>query len=294
MAIEGETLRLSSPAKLNLYLEVRGKRRDGYHEICLLNTAIDLADEVHLQPVGDHIKIECDHPGVPAGEDNLCIRAARAFFQRCPHHKQGLIIRIKKRTPVAGGLAGGSSNAAAVLYGLNLLAGSELSLQELRSLGGRLGSDVPFFLFRSPAWVKGRGEILEPAPSCPPWSYVVVSFNFGVSASRAYAGWDLTRHQKPDMVNPTCPKEVPFRPEKFKNDLEPVVAGWFPLIGEVREALFGLGSLASLMSGSGPTVFGIFDNEESARHAARQIGDRSDIEAVVSRSLEGTIIKQLV
>ncbi len=294
MAAQEKKLLLLSPGKLNLYLEIRGVRQDGFHELCLLNTATDLADEVEITLGGTDIEINTDHPRVPRGGDNLCHLAARVFFEQVPRHEQGVSVYVKKRIPVAGGLGGGSSNAACVLHGLNVLTGSNLSRSELCSLGAGVGSDVPFFLFQSPALVSGRGEILEPAPSLPSWFYVIVCFDFGISSSRAYSYWDLTKNGKGDILNPPCQERVPYRPEKFTNDLEPAVSSRHPLIREVREELYGLGCKVSLMSGSGPTVFGIFDSEDAAREAAGHLLGRSNMEAVVCRPLVGAIIKQLV
>jgi len=291
---EKARLRLSSPAKLNLYLEILGKRKDGFHELCLLNTAIDLADEVEILPGGKDVRTETNHPDVPDDENNLCRRAALTFFKHLPHTRQGLLIRTNKKIPVAGGLGGGSSNAAAVLYGLDLLTGAGLSEKELQEIGAEVGSDVPFFLARSPAWVGGRGEIIEPAPSLPFSFYVIVYPDFGVSAAHAYSGWDLTRNRKKDIVEGPCSKKVPIQADEFRNDLEPLISAWHPEIHEVREALYGLGAFVAMMSGSGPTVFGIFPDEGLAEEAVRQFKVKSNKGAVVSRPLEGAIIEQLV
>jgi 4-diphosphocytidyl-2-C-methyl-D-erythritol kinase len=260
-------IRLSCPAKLNLHLEIKGQRPDGYHELLMLNTAIDLADEVEIELGGDGLRLICGHPGVPAGDDNLCIKAARAFFHACPGVPPAATIRLTKRIPVAGGLGGGSSNAAAVLAGLQALLGAPLGERELMRLAVGLGADVPFFLGSSPSRVEGIGERLTPAPALPDWHYLLVCFPFGVSTAWAFHEWDLTSA-------PSCAKflQVSVRGEKanipmpgtWRNDLQHVVTARHPQVEAARSALLAAGAVGAMMSGSGPTVFGILNTSWSS------------------------------
>ena len=280
-----------SPAKLNLMLRVLGRRPDGYHDLCLLNTGIDLGDEVEVELGGQGVRVECDHALVPLGEDNLCVRAARAFLAGAPAPPDGVAIRITKRIPVAGGLAGGSSNAAAVLWALNRLTGAGRSDHDLIHLAATIGADAPFFLFRSPAWARGKGEILDPAPALPDWHYLLVGFPFGVSAAWAFAQWDLTSAPSCDnLKNLKKPDSIP-EPGTWVNDLEPAVVARHPAVARAKQALRKAGAVGAMMSGSGPTVFGVFHKRPSAERVRASLDLGAGGEIFLARALRGPLIR---
>jgi 4-diphosphocytidyl-2-C-methyl-D-erythritol kinase len=244
-------IRVRSPAKLNLYLEITGRRPDGYHDLCMLNTGIDLADEIEVELSGDRIEISCDREGVPLGKDNLCHRAAEVFFEAYPEARTGASIGIKKRIPVAGGLGGGSSNAAAALFALSRLTATPVSQEELIRLGARVGADVPFFLFRSPAWVSGKGEVLTDAPPLPDYVFLVAGFSFGVSTAWAYSSWDLTRQGKKDNLKGLGGREKLPIPATWRNDLEDMVISKYSEVEKAKKALLNTGAIGAMMTGSG-------------------------------------------
>lgn len=261
-----------SPAKVNLLLRVLGKRPDGYHDIFSLMQPLTLADEIGLVvSEGDAVEVVCDHDGVPTGGTNLAAMAAELVLKEAGI-KRSVRIEIDKKIPVAGGLGGGSSNAASVLMALDEMLGLEFSAQRLHNMAAGIGSDVPFFLLRSPAMARGRGEVLETV-ACPSYHYVLVNPGFGVSASRAYGNLDLTKKHENNILSYSTASlaSLATDPESIKtlmaNDLEaPVEAAW-PEIGLLKSSLYDAGAAAALMSGSGPTVFGLFFDRESAQRA---------------------------
>ncbi len=261
-----------SPAKLNLSLEILGERPDGYHDIRSLMVPIDLGDDVCVEVAEDFEGIECacDSPEVPGGEANLAWQAARAFLKKTGL-KCGVKINIKKRVPVAAGLAGGSSNAAHTLRALNKLFERPLSDDRLEETALEIGSDVPFLLQGKPAWVEGRGERLSPV-SIPRWVYLIVNPGFGVSTAWAYKNLALTTAKIENSI-----KYLILGGIKIVNHLEIPVFHRYPMIKELKERLETSGAKAALMSGSGPTVFGIFDDIESADNVGRKLVETAKV-----------------
>ena len=284
-----------SPAKLNLILRVLGRRPDGYHDLFMLNAAVDLYDTVHITRAAAGLAVTCDHPGVPSGPANLAAKAATAFFQAFPDSRTGLSIAIEKRVPVAGGLGGGSGNAAAVLWGLPRLLGMEVSEARLLELAAGIGSDVPFFLYRSPAWAEGRGEVLSAAEGELPPVFVIVSFAFGLSTAEVFRGWDRLRK---DLTIPVENSKVTNRkrhmppPRDWVNDLEPVALLRHREITKAKESLLGMGAQAALMSGSGPTVYGVFSDEAGALRARDAVSRDCGSPVHLGRPLRGAVLQQ--
>jgi len=285
------TVRIESPAKVNLYLEITGKRADGYHELKMINVAVDLFDTLTISPREDgRIVIRCDHPVVPRGADNLCHRAARSFSEAYPGSARGFDIDIKKRIPVAGGLAGGSSNAAAVLLALSKMRPDGIARRELSMLGAEISADVPFFLHHSPAWVFGKGEKVEKAPPLPDWGLLLICFDFGISASDAYREWDLTFSGKKvslDSVEKGKPLSVKG---PWRNDLEEVVKRLHPGICRAEDDLIRVGAQAAMMTGSGPTVFGVFADDKGAGSALRVLDREEGYRVIQARILRGPVL----
>jgi 4-diphosphocytidyl-2-C-methyl-D-erythritol kinase len=255
-----EAARFAAPAKLNLFLHVIGRRSDGYH---LLQTAfrlIDLCDWVTIAPRDDGaIRLECDLPGVPAGQ-NLASRAAHAL-QAATGARAGATIRLEKHIPMGAGLGGGSSDAATTLIALNRIWRTGLSRDDLASLAVALGADVPFFLFGRNAFGEGIGEVLAELVLAPAW-YVVLTPQVSVSTAEIFSAPELTRAAKPIKI-------TAFFKGFGRNDLEPVVCARYP---EVAEHLAWLRSFGDArMSGSGSSLFVEFASEAEARAVVARI-----------------------
>ena len=265
-------MKILSPAKINLFLHVCGKRPDGYHELFSLMCRVTLFDEIVLQiGAGKTIEIDCSHPQVPADDTNLAHRAAHLFQNRMGSAR-GIKIRLHKNIPVAAGLGGGSSNAASVLMALNTYYEHPFSRKQLMEMGLLLGADVPFFIFQKPAVATGIGEKLTAFEGALPYKILLLNHSVNVSTAETYQNlnFGLTNDQK----NPTndCLKLTRFDPaHHLSNDLERVTVAKYPEIGLAKEKLLSLGAIGALMSGSGPTVFGLFDNVETAKSARQRL-----------------------
>jgi len=260
-------------AKLNLTLEVLGKRPDGYHELHSLMCSLALHDSVRLE-LAPEIAVRCSLPEL-AGPGNLAHRAA-FLLQAATNYQGGTMISIEKRIPVAGGLGGGSSDAAATLTGLNRLWDTGLSGEALGSLAAQLGSDVPFCLAGGVALASGRGEILRPLPPLPPVTILLVHPPIQVSTASIYSaltpdgyGDGMASERLATLAYATPPEEWPL-----VNALQPVTLRAYPLVGKVLELLRDLGAAPVLMCGSGPTCFGFFETTERAKEGARTARDR--------------------
>jgi len=266
-----------SPAKINLLLRVLGKRDDGYHDLYSVMQPISLYDDISIEAEdGESICVECASGDVPADRTNLAFRAAELFFERTGLKKR-LRITIEKMIPVGAGLGGGSSNAATVLMALNTLLKGGLTEAELMEMGASLGSDVPFFMLKGPALATGRGEVLERI-SLPGCHYILINPGFQVSTAWVYGNLDLTKNLENN--NLTYSRQAFDGCSRIKdmlhNDLEPVTEARHHEISALKGLLMENGALGSLMSGSGPTVFGIFDGGDRAEKACENIKAQVD------------------
>ena len=269
---------LASPAKINLFLHVTGKRPDGYHELFSLMCGIAIFDHIRLDFSGHEIEVECNHPAVPLDESNLAYKAAQHFFAACGHiSTRGLRIQIDKQIPVAAGLGGGSSNAAAVLMGLNAHYGFPLSSPQMSNLGLSLGADVPFFLFGKPALATGIGEQLEAFDGLPNYHVIVIFPGFAVSTATVFNQLNLrlTNHEK-KPTKALLKNKGFIAPNHLHNDLESVALKAYPEIARAKKKLAALGAQGVLMSGSGPSVFGLFDQEQTALKAASALSKHAN------------------
>ncbi|GAB4198919.1 MAG: 4-(cytidine 5'-diphospho)-2-C-methyl-D-erythritol kinase [Coleofasciculaceae cyanobacterium] len=284
---------LIAPAKINLYLEILGDRPDGYHELAMILQSIELADRIDMRAIGtDTILIHCDHPQVPTDNSNLAYRAAELMAKEFPQvfaKFGGVEITIKKHIPVAAGLAGGSTNAAAVLVGIDMMWQLGLTQPELQDLAARLGSDVPFCLAGGTAIATGRGEELSPLPDLDR-IYVVLAKNRNLMVSTAWAyqtyrtqfGHSYVRdtqslesraarvHSGP-IVHAIYNKDGSQIGQLLHNDLEKVVLPTTPQVAQLREAFHNSGALGTMMSGSGPTVFALCQSEAHAREIQQKV-----------------------
>jgi 4-diphosphocytidyl-2-C-methyl-D-erythritol kinase len=270
-----EKLALKSYAKINLCLYVLKKREDGYHEIFSVMQAIDLYDQLTLHKTEKGIVIECDHPDVPKDEKNLAYQAADLLFKE-RNFKGGVRIDIGKKIPVSAGLGGGSSNAAFTLKGINQLFDLKCSFQKLHSLASRIGSDVPFFLYSGQAVAQGRGEKILPIRLFRDYWLVLVCPNFMISTERVYGDVKIDLTEDKSFINlQICDNKDGFLGtlRQFHNDLEKVVVNRYAMISQIKETLEKFGAIKSSMSGSGPTVYGVFEKKSQAEEVTRKLSE---------------------
>ncbi|MCL6577566.1 4-(cytidine 5'-diphospho)-2-C-methyl-D-erythritol kinase [Kyrpidia sp.] len=263
-----------APAKINLSLDVLYRRDDGYHEVEMVMQTVDLADRVYLEEAED-LQLSCTHPKLPTDERNLALRAAKLLQQETGCHR-GASIHLDKRIPLSAGLAGGSSDAAAVLRGLNRLWGLGLTKDALAELGAKLGSDVPFCVYGGTALAQGRGERITILPSCPPAWVILVHPPIPVSTAAVYGRLrldEVTEHPKTaQMVEAIREKDLGGISQRLGNVLETVTFDLYPEVRRLKARMIQFGALGALMSGSGPTVFGLVDRQSKAErihHAFR-------------------------
>jgi 4-diphosphocytidyl-2-C-methyl-D-erythritol kinase len=270
------------PAKVNLYLRVVGRRPDGYHELVTVMQPLTLADELTVTLAGEGISLTCDGPELPQGEDNLVWRAARQF-QEETGLTPGVRLSLAKRIPVAAGLGGGSSDAAGTLLALNELAGKPLSQGHLHRLASHLGADVPFFLAREPAVGRGTGTQLSAVTLLPYW-YLLVNPGMPLSTRWVYENLDLAGGPMP----PATEAWDPEHPETWvRNDLGPVALKQFPELAELLAGLRDAGAWCQGISGSGPTLFGLFPTREAAHKAGLRLRQTFRGWLAVARGLTG-------
>lgn len=274
---------LACPAKINLFLHVLGRRADGYHEIVSLMCPLELGDRLWIEVGGSSNLLVCDHPQVPRDEANLALKAAQRFFAALDH-SAAVQVRLEKHIPVAAGLGGGSSNAASMLLGLNRLYGEPLPLHALSEIAATIGADVPFFLLQHPALAEGVGERLSAVPALFPWEVVLVTPPLSVSTASVYA--DLNLELTKCRVNY---KDFLLKAKNFDagchmcNDLETVTVRRHPQIDTLKAALRHWGASGVLMSGSGPTVFGLFAQAAAAEQAAAALKRDRDAQVRLTR-----------
>lgn len=262
--------RMKAPAKLNIMLKITGKRPDGYHDIVSVMVPVGLYDDIEVSEAeSSGIELSCRGLSSPPGRENLAFRAAAAF-----HREAGIDprvrLRLEKTIPVAAGLGGGSSDAAGTLLALNDYYHGPLSAGRLAGIAGGLGADVPFFLRRGPCVARGIGDLLEPLNSWPALWYIIVMPPHSVSTEWAYRNFklELTSNSTEDILN--LLKKQPLEISRLlENDLETVTASHFPVIPTIKKALIEAGALGALMSGSGPSVFGVFTDAGCLKDAAR-------------------------
>ncbi len=264
-----KTLTLSSPAKLNLVLDVLGRRPDGFHELRTIFERIDLADRITLTLRADSkVKVICAHPHVPKGPKNLVVRVARQLQVELGISK-GVTIEIRKNIPVAAGLAGGSSNAATVLLGLNRLWNLGLSHKQLVAYAGRIGSDVAFFIYNTSfALGEGRGERIKPVAARVKLWHVLVTPKVKMYTKDVFGRLNLKLTKKRDNVNILLPylrKSLPSGiGQALSNDLEGAILSLRPDFLALKKKLSDAGAVGVCFSGSGPSVYALADSKEHA------------------------------
>lgn len=267
-------MKILSPAKINLFLHVIQKRPDNYHDIFSLMCPVGLYDSISFEFTGHSIRVTCDHPDVPEDESNLAFQAAALFSEKTGNRSLGLLMKIEKNIPVAAGLGGGSSNAATVLNVLNQHYSEPFSMDQLQKMGLAIGADVPFFLLGKPAIASGIGEQLEVYGHWFDFKVVLVYPDIKVSTAKVYKNLNLRLTNCKKKPKYPISKKREFDLEShLHNDLEAVTLPWHPEILEVKKNLALCGADGVLMSGSGPSVFGLFRNPDKAYEAAKRLSD---------------------
>ena len=263
-------------AKINLTLDVLGKRPDGYHELCMVMESVDLADVLRFSHSGQGIQVKTNLAFLPSGPTNLAAKAALCFAQATGLTVEPLTIEIEKRIPVCAGTAGGSSDAAAVLRYLNRATGAGLSGEALQRLGEQVGSDVPYCVTGGTALAQGRGEALTPLPSLPRCALVLCKPPFSISTPALFT--EIDRHKlrrRPDTAGVRRALEegdLAGVARRLYNVFEDVLSSrQARTVREIKNRLITGGALGANLSGTGPTVFGIFDDEALARETCQAL-----------------------
>lgn len=284
------SLVLRAPAKVNMSLRIRGRRPDGYHDLDTVMQKLDLCDLVTLTVTDESgIILRCPDSDLPEDRSNIVFRAAEAFLAACECEKAGVEITLEKNIPVAAGLGGGSSDAGTVLVGMNRLLGAGFSTAELIALARPLGADVPFFVTDFGAVrAKGIGDQMSAVPSLKGCTFVLVNPGFPVSTRWVYEKYALTMADKDSKLCDSQKKIGHVPPCAGTNDLEQVALSSYPEIGRLKQVLLGLGASSVLMSGSGPTVFGIFPDEDGgvstlARQAVHVLEQQNGVKVFVTQ-----------
>ncbi len=257
---------LQAPAKINLTLDVTGKREDGYHDVRMIMETVSLYDTINIKK-SDKISLKCNLSYVPTDEKNIAFKAALLFFEKTGI-KGGADIDIFKRIPVAAGMAGGSTDGAAVLKGLNKIYNSPLNRDELYEIASKLGADVPYCIDGRPALAEGIGDILTPLGDMPKTYVLLIKPGISLSTKWVYSQLDASKiNVRPNTdgaILDLKAGDIYSLSKKMYNVLEEVSAEKYSVIKEIKNKILHLGALGSIMSGSGPTVFGLFDDEQKA------------------------------
>lgn len=266
-------MRLRAMAKINLGLDIIGKREDGYHEVRMIMQTIRMYDVLEIRKKSSPgISLSTNLPYIPCDERNLVYKAAKILMDEF-HVEEGLSMKLTKSVPVAAGMAGGSSDAAAAFVGVNRLFHLGLSQEELMKRAVQVGADVPYCVMRGTALAEGIGEKLTRLPDLPGCYILIGKPGINVSTRTAYENLDLNEiRRRPDidgMIRDIKNKDLYSMTGKMENVFEPGIMAKYPVIREIRDLMEKQGALKAMMSGSGPTVFGIFDDAGKMQNAAR-------------------------
>lgn len=271
-------IRLKAYGKINLGLDVVGKREDGYHEVRMIMQTVKIFDKIYMEKTkGKRVTLETNLPYLPVNDNNLMIKAAKLLIEEFGI-TEGLQMKLNKFIPVSAGMAGGSTDAAAVLFGMNRLFGLNLTLEELMERGVKIGADVPYCLMRGTALSEGIGEKLTRLPRVPSCHILLAKPAVNVSTREVYQNLRLDeKMQHPDidgLIEGIRCQDIHQMADKMGNVLETVTISMHPVIQEIKDCMIKLGALNAMMSGSGPTVFGLFEDGElalQARDSLRQM-----------------------
>ncbi len=279
---------LKAHAKINLSLDIVGRREDGYHLLEMVMQSLELHDEVTLTEINKGISLSCNKKYVPDDHRNIAYKAAQMMMDE-KKIKKGINIEISKNIPVAAGLGGGSSNAAAVLKGMNELFELGMSQEELMAMGLKLGADVPYFLVGGTALCKGIGEDVIPLKPFADQIVLLVKPSFGVSTKEAYSLFSLDKVKKHvdtrELIE--AMNQIDYQKMNYyqRNLLENVVLRKYPILKTVKKTLHRYGASTALMSGSGSTIYGIFENAKAAENAATAL-DKGGNTVILTKTIE--------
>lgn len=273
-----EQIKLKAYGKVNLCLDILGTREDGYHEVRMVMQTVGIYDRLTMERQAQAaISLETNLPYLPVGEQNLVYRAIDLLRQEFGIH-EGVAVKLQKFIPVSAGMAGGSADAAAALVGMNRMFHLRLGRRELMERGVKLGADVPYCILRGTALAEGIGERLTMLPPPPSCHVLLVKPKVNVSTKQAYEAYDACRDiRHPDvdgMLRALRKKDLRALAAKMGNVLEKVTAAEYPVIGEIEQEMRDCGALEAMMTGSGPTVFGLFRRRADAERARERL--RSD------------------
>ena len=272
-------MEIKAYAKINLYLDISSKRQDGYHDLVTVMQSVSLADTLTFcRTDGDQIALQTDG-SLPADENNLICRAANAYFARTGK-PFGLSVYLEKRIPMQAGLGGGSADAAATLRALNQMDGDRFSLQELCEIGALIGADVPFCIMGGTQLCRGIGEVMEPVANRLTGTLVVAIGGEGVSTPAAFKELDRKYNDFKQREQKACPSalldamragDAAAAVPQFQNLFEQVVCEMRPFVGKIKSTMVKNGAIAAMMSGSGPSVWGLFENDTQAMQAQKAL-----------------------
>ena len=263
-------------AKLNLTLDILGKRDDGYHEMSMVMQSIDLCDTVSITAQNSHeLALTCNIPYLPCDDSNIAAKAVRRFFEARGETSPGLAIHLEKTIPSCAGMAGGSSDGAAVLRILHKIYTPDMPREELEAIGALVGSDVPYCVRGNTALAQGRGEILTDLPPLPGCFFVVCKPSFPISTPELFAQVRVKKLRcHPDtkgMIRALEEKDLEGIAHRVYNVFEDVLPRKYEQVFEIKRRLLDLGAMTASMTGSGPTVFGMFPSEATAQNAAQEL-----------------------
>lgn len=262
------SLTVRTPAKINPILEVLGKRPDGYHELALVFQAVGLYDDIHFTPAESGVHLSVDGFALAADDSNLVVKAAKLFLKEILREDRGIQVKLQKRIPLAAGMGGGSSDAAAALRGMDWFFETRCPEAALQSLAERLGSDVPFFLKGGTALGTGRGEKISSLSPDPEMDLVLVKPKDGLSTPAVYQSGKALMTSG-DRARGFTPAAAADRAQSLFNGLEPAALSLMPEVGRIKQGLLDAGAFGAMVSGSGPTVFGIAPSPQGALEIAK-------------------------
>lgn len=270
-----EKLTIKGMAKVNLGLDVIRRRPDGYHEVSMVMQTVNIWDELEISRADEPgIRVSCDNGELPCDESNLIYKAAKLLLEETKQNV-GINVFLKKQIPIAAGMAGGSTDAAATLLGVNELLKLGKSKEDLAKIGVKIGADVPYCIYGGTCLSEGIGEILTPLPHTPNCYLVVAKPHIGVSTKYVYENLHVETLEKhpdiPGMVKAIEEQDIKKVAQKMENVLETVTVKKYPEINKMKEILLNHGAMNALMSGSGPTVFGLFEEKNRAQKALENL-----------------------
>lgn len=263
-------------AKLNLTLDILGKREDGFHDLAMVMQSIDLTDTVSVIPQeSSDLTLTCSAPYLPCDESNIAAKAVRRFFESVEQETPGLAIHIDKQIPTCAGMAGGSSDGAAVLRVLRRQYASDMAQEKLEAIGALVGSDVPYCVRGGTVLAKGRGELLTDLPPLPDCFFVVCKPPFPISTPELFAQVRVKKLRcHPDtagMLNALEAQDLSGIAHRVYNVFEDVLPRKYAQVFEIKRRMLDLGAMTACMTGSGPTVFGLFSDKNRAKEAAQEL-----------------------